>query len=87
MPRSSSLWKKVSGPAKIGLAFGLLGALLATIGMFRGFAPFTLRAFLMAVLISGVSWGLVSWAIAAAVAEVEADTPSDEGPAHTPDQR
>lgn len=76
--KSPSWWSKISGPAKIGLAFGLLGAALAAIGMFRGFAPFTLRAFLMAVLISGVSWGLVSWAIAAAVVEVEQDVPSDD---------
>ncbi len=80
-----SWWSKVSGPAKIGLAFGLLGAVLAAVGMFRGFAPFTLRAFLMAVLISGVSWGLVSWAIAAAVVEVEQDVSNDNNSSRSTD--
>lgn len=75
-------WKKISGPAKIGLAFGLLGAVLAAVGMFRGFAPLTLRAFLTAVLLSGISWGLVSWAIAAAVVEVEKDAHTDETHQH-----
>ena len=76
--KKPSLWHRMSGPLKIGLAFGLLGATLATIGMFRGFAPFTFRAFATAVLISGVSWGLVSWAIAAAACDVERDVAEAE---------
>jgi hypothetical protein len=68
-----SLWHRISGPVKIGLAFGLLGVILATIGMLRGFAPMTFRAFATAILVSGLSWGIVSWAIAAAAAEVERD--------------
>jgi multisubunit Na+/H+ antiporter MnhG subunit len=67
------LWRRLSGPVKIGLAFALLGVILATIGMLRGFAPLTLRAFVVAIVISGVTWGVVSWAIAAAAAEVERD--------------
>ena len=68
-----SLWRRLSGPAKIGLGFALLGVILATIGMFRGFAPMTARAFVTAVVISGVTWGVVSWAIAAAAQAVERD--------------
>jgi len=73
------LWRRLSGPLKIGLAFALLGVILATIGMLRGFAPLTLRAFVVAVVISGVTWGVVSWAIAAAAAEVERDERQPEG--------
>jgi multisubunit Na+/H+ antiporter MnhG subunit len=67
------LWQRVSGPAKIGLAFGLLGVILAAIGMLRGFAPFTARAFITAILISGVTWGVVAWAIAQAAVSAERD--------------
>lgn len=69
----TSLWRRLGGPAKIGIACGLLGAILAAIGMFRGFAPLTVRAFVTAIAVSGVSWGVVSWAIAAAAHEVERD--------------
>jgi len=71
--RKVSLWRRLSGPAKIGIALGLLGAILAAIGMFRGFAPLTARAFITAIAVSGVSWGVVAWAIAAAAYEVERD--------------
>lgn len=74
-----SLWQRLSGPVKIGLFFGLIGVILAVIGMFRGFAPMTFRSFAMAVLISGLSWGIVSWAIAAAAVEVEKDVQDSEG--------
>ncbi len=76
--QKKTLWRRLSGPAKIGLAFALLGVVLATVGMLRGFAPFTLRAFIIAILISGVTWGVVSWAIAAAAAEVERDESQPE---------
>jgi len=78
--KKASLWKRMGGPAKVGLAFGLLAAVLAAVGMFRGFAPLTLRSFATAVLISAVSWGVVSWAIATAVVEVERDVERGEGP-------
>jgi len=68
-----ALWRRLSGPVKIGIAFALLGAILATVGMFRGFAPLTLRSFVTAVVISAGGWGLVSWAIAAAASQVERD--------------
>ena len=55
------LWQRISGPVKIGVVFGLIGVALAIVGMFRGFAPMTFRSFAMAVLISGLSWGIVSF--------------------------
>ena len=64
------IWSRLSGPVKIGLALGLLGALLTIIGLFRGdFVPLTVRSLLLGILIGGGSWGLVSWAIAAAAAD------------------
>ena len=72
------LWQRISGPVKIGVVFGLIGVALAVVGMFRGFAPMTFRSFAMAVLISGLSWGIVSWAVAAAAAEVEKDVQEAE---------
>jgi len=74
------LWTKLSGPAKIGLALGLLGALLTVAGLFTGnFAPLTLRSLLLGILIGGGSWGVVSWAIAAAAADAAlAETEENE---------
>lgn len=70
-------WMRLSGPVKIGLAVGVLGALLTVIGLLTGnFAPLTLRSLLLGILLGGGSWGVVSWAIASAAADALRD--SDE---------
>jgi hypothetical protein len=67
-------WKQLSGPAKIGLALGLTGALLTVGGLLLGnLAPLTLRSLLLGILLGGGSWGVVSWAIASAAAHATAD--------------
>jgi hypothetical protein len=67
-------WIRLSGPVKIGLALGLIGAVLTVIGLFTGnLAPLTLRSVLLGILIGGGSWGVVSWAIAAAAADATED--------------
>lgn len=68
------LWVKWSGPVKIGLVLSLIGALLTVLGLFTGdFAPLTLRSVLLGILIGGGSWGVVSWAIAAAASDAMED--------------
>jgi hypothetical protein len=63
-------WKQLSGPVKIGLLFGLAGALLTTIGLLAGnLAPLTVRSLLLGILLGGGSWGVVSWAIASAAVD------------------
>jgi hypothetical protein len=60
-------WKRLGGPVKIGLALGLLGALLTVAGLLMGnLAPLTVRSLLLGILLGGGSWGVVSWAIASA---------------------
>jgi hypothetical protein len=60
----------MSGPLKIGLLFGLAGALLTTIGLLAGnLAPLTVRSLLLGILLGGGSWGVVSWAIASAAVD------------------
>lgn len=85
-------WTQRSGPVKIGLVLGVLGALLTVVGLFAGdFAPLTLRTLVLGILLGGGSWGIVSWAIAAAAADAVADSagvderqdagPGEEAPA------
>ena len=70
-------WRQLNGPVKIGLVFGLIGALLTVIGLFMGnLAPLTARSLLLGILLGGGSWGVVSWAIASAAADA---TEPDEG--------
>lgn len=65
-------WAQLGGPVKIGLVVGLLGALLTVFGLVRGgFAPLTVWSLLLGILIGGGSWGVVSWAIAAAAEDTE----------------
>lgn len=83
-------WTRLSGPLKIGLVLGTIGALLTVIGLFSGnFAPLTVRTVLLGILLGGGSWGVVSWAIAAAVSDAVESTPEDavpggEAPAQDP---
>ena len=67
-------WTRWSGPVKIGLVMGLIGALLTIAGLlFGNLAPLTLRSLLLGILLGGGSWGVVSWAIASAASDARAD--------------
>jgi hypothetical protein len=69
-----NLWRRLDGPLKIGVSFAVLGIILTLIGIFRDpTTPVTAWSIFMGSLISGVVWGLVSWAIATAAVEVEED--------------
>ncbi len=71
---AKNLWQKLDGPLKIGLVFALLGIALTVIGIFRDpTTPITAWSLVVGSLISGLTWGLVSWAIATAAVEVEQD--------------
>jgi hypothetical protein len=71
-------WSRLNRPLQIGLALGLIGALLTVVGLFTGnFAPLTLRSVVLGILLGGGSWGVVSWAIASAASDVLADEEED----------
>ena len=87
--QAKNLWQRLDGPLKIGLSFALLGIVLTIIGIFRDpTTPVNAWSLIVGSLISGGTWGLVSWAIATAAVEVEQDvrqaeaeaaaTPADE---------
>jgi hypothetical protein len=61
-PNRRNIWQRLNGPAKIGLVFAAVGIVLTGMG----------------ALISGGTWGLVSWAIATAAVEVERDVAEAE---------
>ncbi|NOZ70447.1 MAG: hypothetical protein GXP38_00805 [Chloroflexi bacterium] len=65
--------KNLRGPLKVGLIAASIGILFAVIGIFRGVVPPRAASILMAILISGGSWGIVAWAIATAAYDVEHD--------------
>ena len=66
-------WKQLSNPLKVGIIAALLGMALAVIGIFRGTVPANFLSIVLALLISGLSWGIVAWAIATAASDVEHD--------------
>lgn len=72
-------WTKLNGPVKIGLVFALIAIMLTVIGIIRDpGTPNTLWAFVVGSLISGATWGLVSWAIATAAVTVEKEVAEGE---------
>lgn len=74
MASSKNVWQRLDGPLKIGISFAAAGIVLTIIGIFRDpTTPVTAWSLIVGSLISGVVWGLVSWAIATAAVEVEDD--------------
>ena len=74
-----SLWQRLGGPAKIGIVFALIGMVLTIVGGFRDpTTPVNAWSLGMGGLISGLTWGVVSWAIATAAVEVERDLADGE---------
>lgn len=75
MSRLRSLWKRISGPIKIGILFAIIAALMALVGWIARptYTSRSLLSLFLAIVISAGTWGLVSWAIAAAAAEVSRD--------------
>lgn len=72
--RPKNWWQRLDGPLKVGLVFAALGIILTIVGIFRDpTTPVTAWSLGVGSLISGVTWGLVSWAIATAAVEVEND--------------
>jgi hypothetical protein len=74
-------WKRLGLPLQVGIGAGLAGATMALIGMLRGFAPLTATSLLLALLISGGSWGLVAWAVTSAAVDSDVSV-EDEPHAH-----
>ncbi len=64
---------RLSLPVRVGLAFAIIAMLLAVIGIIRGNVPANPLSIFLALLISGGSWGVVSWAVTTAVVDVERD--------------
>ena len=74
--------KSLNGPLKIGLGFALAGVILTVVGIFRDpGTPVTAWSLVVGSLISGVTWGLISWAIAFAAVTVENDVAAGESEA------
>lgn len=69
-----NLWQRMNGPTKVGVVFAAIGIILTIIGVIRDpTTPVTAWSLGMGALISGATWGLVSWTIATAAVEVERD--------------
>jgi len=73
-------------PLRVGLLFAAAGILLAVVGIVRGNVPMNPLSIFLALLISGGSWGVVSWAVATAVVDVEGAADDDQAATATPEQ-
>jgi hypothetical protein len=69
---------RLSTPVRIGLIFALIGLALTVIGIVRGVVPMQPLSILVALLIGGGVWFIVSWAVATAAVDVESDLAAEE---------
>ena len=67
--------RRPSGPVLVGAFFAALAIGLTLVGLWRDH-NLSLRNILLAVALGGGTWGLISWAIATAVVQVEEDMAS-----------
>ncbi|MGH2543552.1 MAG: hypothetical protein ACRDIB_12170 [Ardenticatenaceae bacterium] len=75
-----SFWSRLSGPVKIGLIFFLIAVILSVAGIVRNpDTPATVQTILIATTISGLTWGLIAWAVATAVVDVEDEIEERDG--------
>lgn len=73
-------WQALNGPAKIGVSLATLAIVLTMVGIFRDpGTPVTAWSLIVGCLISGGTWGVVSWAIATAAMSVEDDIAAGQG--------
>jgi hypothetical protein len=66
---------RLSSPVAVGLVFAAVATALSLIGLWRD-DNLTLRNVALAIALGGGTWGLISWAIAWAVLDVEQDIAS-----------
>jgi hypothetical protein len=69
----SSRWRRTPLPLRVALIFAAAGIILAIVGIIKGAVPQNPLSIFLALLISGGSWGIVSWAVATAIVDVESD--------------
>ncbi len=75
-----TVWARLSGPVKVGLTFFLVAVLLSVVGIVRNpDTPATVQTILIATTISGLTWGLIAWAVATAILDVEEDLDERDG--------
>lgn len=71
---------RLDGPTRIGIAFFLIAVGLSVFGILRNpDTPATVQSILIATTISGLTWGLIAWAIATAVVDVEEEVDERDG--------
>lgn len=80
-PQASRSRPRLRMPIRVGLICALLGILLAIVGIVRGMVPLRPISIFLALLISGGTWGIVSWAIATAAEDVDRDIAEAEAQA------
>lgn len=72
------MWQRISTPVRVGILFGTLGILLTLVGIARGNVSMRPASILVALLIGGGVWFVVSWAVATAAVDVEQDVAASE---------
>lgn len=73
------MWNRLSPAVRIGVIFGSIGLALTMVGIVRGNVPPNPASILVALLIGGGVWFVVSWAVATAAVDVDQDVQHGDG--------
>jgi hypothetical protein len=69
--------RQLSGPVRVGLVFAVLAIVLTLAGLGRA-GILSWRNIVLGVVLGGGTWGIIAWAIAAAIAQVDEDVAGGE---------
>ncbi len=78
MRSQHKFFHRLSLPVRVGLICAGLAMLLAIVGIIRGNVPLNPLSIFLALVISGGSWGVVSWAVTSAIVDVEQKPATEE---------
>ncbi len=70
--------RSLSGPVTVGLLFAAAAVALTLIGLWRD-GNLSVRNVLLGAVLGGGTWGVISWAVATAVVQVEKSVASRKG--------
>jgi len=75
--QTASPRRQLGGPLRVGLSFAVLAIILTLVGLGRA-NNLSWRNIVLGIVLGGGTWGIIAWAIAVAIAQVDEEVAEGE---------